>query len=107
MLARVLRSACAVQVNIAIMRAFVRLCEALATSKVLARKLAELVKSIVRHDANIRTLFQAIRELMVKPEPSRKSIGFQVNETKTQYSKKTKKKTNLKNPLSNKNSAEG
>ncbi len=80
MLSGVLRSARAVQVNIAIMRAFVCLREALTTSKVLARKLAELEKRIASHDGNIRTLFQAIRELMVKPEPPRKSIGFQVKE---------------------------
>ena len=89
MLSSVLRSARAVQVNIAVMRAFVRLREALATNKVLARKLAELEKGIAKHDENIRTLFQAIRELMLKPEPPSKPIGFQVKEKSVVY--KTKK----------------
>jgi hypothetical protein len=88
MLSSVLRSVRAVQVNIAIMRAFVRLRETLSASKVLARKLAELEKRIAGHDENIRTLFQAIRELMVKPEPPRKSIGFHVKEPKARYGKK-------------------
>ena len=89
MLSSVLRSARAVQVNIAIMRAFIRLRETLSASKVLARKLAELEKRIASHDENIRTLFRAIRELTVKPEPQRKSIGFQVKEPKVRYVKKT------------------
>lgn len=89
MLSSVLRSARAVQVNIAVMRAFVRLREALATSKVFARKLAELEKGIAKHDENIRTLFQTIRELMLKPETPNKPIGFKVKEKRAVY--KTKK----------------
>ena len=89
MLSSVLKSERAIQVNVAIMRAFVRFREALSTSKVLAQKLAELEKRIASHDKNIRTLFQAIRELMTKPEPPRKSIGFQVKEPKARYVKKT------------------
>jgi hypothetical protein len=89
MLSSVLKSERAIQVNVAIMRAFVRFREALSTSKVLAQKLAELEKRMASHDKNIRTLFQALRELMTKPEPPRKSIGFQVKEPKARYVKKT------------------
>ena len=85
MLSGVLRSTRAVQVNIAIMRAFVRLREVMATSKELARKLAELERGIASHDESIRTLFQAIRELMTRPEPPRKRIGFQVKEKHPRY----------------------
>jgi ORF6N domain len=67
MLSGVLRSDCAVHVNIAIMRAFVRLREAMASSKEFARRLDELEKHIASHDENIRTLFQAIRQLMAPP----------------------------------------
>lgn len=64
MLSSVLRSHRAVQVNIAIMRAFVRLRETLSLHKELARKLAELELKIEHHDAGIRVLFDAIRKLM-------------------------------------------
>jgi hypothetical protein len=89
MLSGVLHSARAVQVNIAIMRAFVRLREALSASKDLARTLAELERRIASHDASIQTLFQAIRQLMTPSESSRKKIGFTVKEKGAVY--KTKK----------------
>src|SRR5262249_6326718 len=75
MLSSVLRSHRAVQVNIAIMRTFVRLREILATHKDLARKLEELEK---KYDAQFRVVFEAIRQLMTPPpEPEKKRrIGF-------------------------------
>ncbi len=92
MLSGVLRSDRAVQVNIAIMRAFVRLREMLTTNKELARKLAELEKRITDHDENIRTLFQAIRELMNKPVTPRKQIGFHLKERHSPYIAKVEKR---------------
>jgi len=86
MLSGVLRSDCAVQVNIAIMRAFVNLREALTASKELARKLAELERRIASHDENILTLFQAIRQLMAPKEGPNKRIGFQLREKRAAYS---------------------
>lgn len=59
MLSSVLRSPRAVQVNIAIMRVFVRLRETLALHKDLAHKLAQLERKIEGHDTNICTLFDA------------------------------------------------
>jgi len=85
MLSGVLRSPRAVQVNVAIMRALVRLREALALHKELAHKLAELERKIENHDENIRSLFVAIRQLTVQPEPSRKEIGFHVKEDSVRY----------------------
>lgn len=73
MLSSVLNSKRAVQVNIAIMRAFVKLREMLATHKDLARKLNEMEK---KYDAQFRVVFDAIRQLMIPPEPKRKKIGF-------------------------------
>ena len=74
MLSSVLRSPCAVQVNIEIMRAFVRLRQLLASNAGLARKLAELES---RYDAQFKVVFDAIRELMKPPEPGHKRpIGF-------------------------------
>jgi hypothetical protein len=81
MLSGVLRSPRAVQVNVAIMRAFVRLREALSLHKDLAHKLVELERKIEGHDASIHSLFEAIRRLMIPPNPGpRKEIGFHVNE---------------------------
>ncbi len=85
MLSSVLRSKRAVQVNIAIMRAFVKLREILSTHKELAHKLAELERKIERHDEEIKTIFDAIRQLMATPEPKKKKIGFVVRERSVQY----------------------
>jgi hypothetical protein len=74
MLSSVLHSKRAVQVNIEIMRAFVRLRQMLASNAGLARKLAALEK---KYDAQFRVVFDAIRELMTPPEPKKKRpIGF-------------------------------
>jgi hypothetical protein len=78
MLSSVLRSKRAIQVNIVIMRAFVRLRELLATHKDLARKLEELEKKFARHDVQIKAIFEAIRELLEPRKPPRsRQIGFQ------------------------------
>lgn len=73
MLSSVLRSKRAVQVNIAIMRAFVKLREMLASHRDLARRLEDMEK---KYDAQFKVVFDAIRELM-KPlaKPARR-IGF-------------------------------
>jgi phage regulator Rha-like protein len=76
MLSSVLRSPRAAQVNIAIMRVFVRLRETLALHKDLAYKLAQLERKIEGHDTSIRILFDAIRQLMTPPEKPRRDIGF-------------------------------
>ncbi len=73
MLSSVLRSKRAVLVNIAIMRAFVRLRELLATHKDLARKLEELER---KYDKRFRVVFEAIRHLMAVAEPPARQIGF-------------------------------
>jgi hypothetical protein len=75
MLSSVLRSKRAVQVNIAIMRAFVKLRELLATHKDLALKLDALEK---KYDAQFQVVFDAIRKLMEPDElPPRQQIGFE------------------------------
>lgn len=76
MLSSVLRSKRAIQVNIAIMRAFVRLREILAAHKELAIKLGDLERRFETHDRQIRGIFEAIRELMKPPEKPARRIGF-------------------------------
>ena len=73
MLSSVLRSRRAIEVNIAIMRAFVKLREMLASNAELARRLDELER---KYDAQFRVVFDAIRELMEPPHPPRGRIGF-------------------------------
>lgn len=73
MLSSVLRSPRAVQVNIAIMRAFVRLREMLLTNADLARKLAALES---KYDAQFKAVFDAIRQLMAPPSKPQREIGY-------------------------------
>ncbi|MDO8602297.1 MAG: ORF6N domain-containing protein, partial [Candidatus Omnitrophota bacterium] len=80
MLSSVLNSERAIRVNIAIMRAFVKLKQILSMNKELAYKLAELERKIEKHDEDIQAIFEAIRQLMapppIKPNPQ---IGFHSN----------------------------
>jgi ORF6N domain len=78
MLSTVLRSPRAVQVNIEIMRAFVRLRQMLQGNADLARKLAALEK---KYDAQFRVVFDAIRELMEPQVGPKKLIGFRSERT--------------------------
>ena len=73
MLSSVLRSQQAIQVNIEIMRAFIRLRQMLASHAALARKLNALEK---KYDAQFKEVFEAIRQLMAPSEPKRRAIGF-------------------------------
>ncbi len=73
MLSSVLRSRRAIQVNIEIMRAFVRLRRLLAAHSQLARKLDALEK---KYDSQFKVVFDAIRELMTPAPPNRRPIGF-------------------------------
>jgi hypothetical protein len=85
MLSTVLHSERAIEVNIAIMRVFVRLREMMATHKELAVKLRELEGRIQDHDEQIVAIFEAIRRLMTPPETQRKKIGFEVKERRAVY----------------------
>jgi phage regulator Rha-like protein len=77
MLSSVINTKRAIQVNIAIMRTFVKLRQFLSTHKELAHKLSELEKKIEKHDTEIQAIFEAIRQLMAPPpEPPRQRIGF-------------------------------
>ena len=79
MLSSVLHSERAVHVNIAIMRAFVRLREVLASHKDLAVKLEELEKKFESHDETITQIFDAIKALMSPPaEENERRIGFRL-----------------------------
>jgi len=87
MLSSVLNSDRAIEVNIEIMRAFLKLRQMLDAHKDLRRKLAEMEK---KYDDQFKIVFEAIAELMVPPEEDRKKIGFELKEEKGKYRKKTR-----------------
>lgn len=85
MLSSVLNSPRAVKVNIAIMRAFVKLRKTLETNRELARKFSELEQRVGKHDEEITAIIEAIRQLMAPPEKPKREIGFHIRETAPRY----------------------
>ncbi len=81
MLSSVLSSKRAVQVNIAIMRAFVKLRELLLTNKELAEKVSNLERKSAEHDSLFVAIFEAIKQLSEPPPvPNKPKIGFNTQE---------------------------
>ena len=80
MLSSVLRSDRAVQVNIEIMRSFVRMRKVLTEHKELAAKLSSLEQ---KYDENFKIIFDAIRQLMTPPNPKKRGIGFTADHSET------------------------
>jgi hypothetical protein len=76
MLSSVLNSKRAVQMNIAIIRAFIKLREVLATHKDLARKIDDLEVKYQEHDHELKVVFDAIRKLISTPASTKRRIGF-------------------------------
>ncbi len=76
MLASVLNSECAVEASIYVVRAFVKLRQLLGMHHGLAQKLEQLERKLAGHDADIRSLVAALRQLMSPAVTSRKRIGF-------------------------------
>jgi uncharacterized membrane protein len=85
MLSSVLNSGRAIKVNIAIMRAFVKLRQMLDTNRELASKFSELERRVGKHDEEIAVILETIRQLMPPPEKPRREIGFHVRERPTRY----------------------
>lgn len=80
MLASVLNSRRAVEVSVFVTRAFVRLREVLVNHRELARKVIELERRMKGHDEQIRSLVDAIRQLMAAPATKGRRIGFAADE---------------------------
>jgi hypothetical protein len=85
MLSSVLNSDRAVKVNVAIMRAFVKLRETLETNRELAQKFAELESRVGKHDEEIAAIIEAIRQLIAPPKTPRREIGFHAREKSARY----------------------
>lgn len=77
MAATVLNSERAVEMSIFVVRAFVRMREALATNQKIVARLKDLEQRVENHDADIQEIIAAIRELMSPPAPTGRRIGFE------------------------------
>jgi hypothetical protein len=88
MLSSILSTNRAIDVNISIMRAFVKLRDMIATNKELARKLEDIEK---KYDSQFKIVFEAIRKLMQPPEKPKRQIGFRVEEPKPIYHARKRK----------------
>jgi len=76
MLSSVLNSERAVQVNIAVMRVFVKMREIMAANQELAQKIEALEQQYEDHDAEIKVIFEALRQLLDPPATPKRPIGF-------------------------------
>lgn len=74
MVATILNTEVAINVSVQVVRAFIRLKEYAITHVDLARKIAMMEK---KYDAQFKAVFDAIRQLMLPPENTRRSIGFE------------------------------
>lgn len=86
--ANILNSKQAVRMGVFVVRAFVRLREALTLHKDLARKLEALEKKVGAQDARIQEVFDALRQLMKPPDKPKRRIGFTAEEKKAIYQAK-------------------
>jgi hypothetical protein len=81
MAANLLNNARAVQMSVYVIRAFVKMRAELARSQDLARRLAEIERTLIGHDAALRELCAKIRPLLLPPPPpKRREIGFHVKD---------------------------
>ena len=79
MLSSVLNSDRAIEVNITIMRAFIRLRQLLESNEELNRKFAAVIRKLSTHDKYFQVVFDELKRLTEEPTPSRKQIGFKVS----------------------------
>ncbi len=92
MLSSVLRSERAIDLNIAIMRAFVQLRRVIVSHAGLAKKLSELKAQFKDHDEKIEAIFRVIQELIGPDQkPKKKRIGYTVKEKQASYRRRSKK----------------
>jgi hypothetical protein len=79
MLSSVLNSKRAIEVNIAIMRAFVKLREILESNEQLNRKFAAVIRRLGEHDKYFRVVFDELKKLTAQPTPPPRQIGFKTD----------------------------
>ena len=96
MLSTVLNSERAIEVNIAIMRAFVKLRQMISSNEKLRHKIEEMEK---KYDKQFKIVFEAIAELMTPHERPRKKIGFDIKEPSTKYGRGKRQKAKSRSGL--------
>lgn len=79
MLSSILNSERAIEVNILIIRAFVKLRELISTHKKVELKIREIENKLNEHDEQIVKIIQLINELLTPPEKSKRRIGFNID----------------------------
>jgi len=88
MAATVLNSPEAVQMSVFVVRAFIKMREALISRSELERRLLRIENVLLAHDESIRELYDQIRPLLLPPpDPPRKRIGFETKEAAAPYGK--------------------
>lgn len=80
MLSSVLKSERAIEVNILIMRAFVKLREIISTHRKVEQKLRELERRLKEHNDQIIQIVQVINQLIIQPEPKKNKVGFSIDQ---------------------------
>jgi hypothetical protein len=86
MAANILNSSRAAAMSIYVIRAFVRMREQLAANEAILKRLAEIDKTLLSHDAALRDIYQKLRPLLAPPpEPSKPEIRFHVKEDTVPY----------------------
>jgi hypothetical protein len=88
MAANVLNSPRAVQMSVFVVRAFIKLREAIAAHQFIYNKLSELETRVGAHDKELQAIIAALRPLMAEPPRKKKSIGFGVRDARARYRKK-------------------
>ena len=78
MLSSVLRSERAIQVNIQIIRVYMRMRQLLLDNKNLWQKLEKIEQSLAKKDEEIQAIFKIIKKLLIQEEKPRNPIGFRV-----------------------------
>jgi len=93
MAANVLNSPEAIQMSVFVVRAFIKMREALISRSELERRLLQIENILLAHDESIRELYDKIRPLLLPPpDPPKKRIGFEVKESGARYGKTGKRK---------------
>jgi len=92
MAATVLNSPRAVQMSVFVVRAFIKMREQLLNRGEMEKRLAEIEKGLMSHDAALRDLYAKIRPLLLPPtDPPSKPIGFSVRESRARYHVRSRK----------------